>query len=68
VVTFPTARVAVEVTGWAPAPYELPTRSDRSSRAVLTERGWTVLSFTWADLVARPHGARAEIAAALGGS
>ena len=66
--TFPVARVSIEVTGWASAPDERPTRSDRSSRAVLIERGWTVLSFTWADLVARPHGARAEIAAALGGS
>ena len=53
-VTFPSARVAVAVTGWA-----------QPMVAPIPAPGWTVRCFAWSDLVSRPRWVQAEIAAAV---
>jgi hypothetical protein len=59
-VTFPAARVAIRVTGWAP-PMDEPVVA-----AALPGPEWTVLCVSGPDLVARPADLLAEIAAAVG--
>jgi hypothetical protein len=59
-VTFPAARVAIRVTGWAP-PTDGPVVA-----AAQPGPGWTVLRVSGPDLAARPGEVLAEIAAAVG--
>lgn len=64
-VAFPAQRVAVEVDGWA---WHLtPERfiHDRQRQNAVVNLGWTVLRFTWHDLVGRPEAVRTEIRTAL---
>jgi very-short-patch-repair endonuclease len=53
-VAIPSLRLAIEVDGMA---YHVDVdrfRRDRSRQNALVALGWTVLRFTWADLVERP--------------
>jgi very-short-patch-repair endonuclease len=65
-VAFPHRRLAVEVDGWAF--HHTPDRfqRDRVRQNALTGLGWTVLRFTWADLMERPGYVLATIRAHLG--
>lgn len=62
---FPEQRVAVEVDGWAWHVDVDRFRTDRRKGNALTHAGWTVLRFTWHDLVTRPAGVIAEIRHAI---
>jgi very-short-patch-repair endonuclease len=62
---FPARRVAIEVDGWAWHVDVDRFRADRRKGNALTHAGWTLLRFTWHDLVTRPHEVVAEILHAL---
>jgi very-short-patch-repair endonuclease len=62
---FDDVRVAVEVDGWAWHMDVDRFRADRHKGNALVRAGWTVLRFTWHDLVNRPAYVVAEIRAAL---
>jgi very-short-patch-repair endonuclease len=62
---FPAARVAIEVDGWAWHSTADRFRADRRRQNALILAGWTVLRFTWDDLVHRPDAVLAQIYAAL---
>jgi very-short-patch-repair endonuclease len=62
---FPDQRVAIEVDGWAWHVDVDRFRADRRKGNALTRAGWTLLRFTWHDLVSRPAGVVAEIRHAL---
>lgn len=62
------ARVAVEVDGWDAHRGRGAFQRDRTKTNELTLAGWTVLRFTWADVVHRPARTAAAIAAALAGN
>ena len=64
---FPRSRVAVEVDGWAWHVDVERFRRDRRKQNVLELAGWTVLRFTWHDLIQRPEAVIAEIGAAIAG-
>ncbi|MCW0216141.1 MAG: endonuclease domain-containing protein [Pseudonocardia sp.] len=64
-VAFPEHRVAIEVDGWAWHVDEGRRQRDLWRRTVLVRGGWTVLRFTWHDLVGRPRAVLAEIVHAL---
>jgi very-short-patch-repair endonuclease len=65
-VVFPAARVAVEIDGWAWHSGVERFRGDRRRQNALVLAGWTVLRFTWDDLVSRPGRVVAEIRRAVG--
>jgi very-short-patch-repair endonuclease len=62
---FPEARVAIEVDGWAWHSGADRFRADRRRQNAVVLAGWSVLRFTWDDLVHRPHRVVAEVTAAL---
>jgi very-short-patch-repair endonuclease len=62
---FVEAKLAVEVDGWAWHVDVDRFRADRRKGNALTRAGWTVLRFTWHDLVNRPRYVVGEIRAAL---
>lgn len=64
-VAFASARVAVEVDGWAWHVDAERFRADRRKGNALVRAGWLVLRFTWHDLTARPADVVAEIVEAL---
>jgi very-short-patch-repair endonuclease len=64
-VAFPEARVGIEVDGWAWHSDADRFRADRHRQNALVLAGWTVLRFTWDDLVHRPAQVLAEINSAL---
>jgi very-short-patch-repair endonuclease len=64
-VAFPDQRVAIEVDGWAWHSDAQTFRKDRQRQNSLVLAGWTVLRFTWHDLIERPGEVIAEIRAAL---
>ncbi|HEY3630147.1 MAG TPA: DUF559 domain-containing protein [Jatrophihabitantaceae bacterium] len=51
---FPQLRLAIEVDGWAFHHAQDRFQRDRTKQNTLVTLGWTVLRFTWADLVERP--------------
>lgn len=51
---FPRLRLAIEVDGWAFHHATDRFQRDRTKQNALVSLGWTVLRFTWADLVDRP--------------
>ncbi|EON32046.1 hypothetical protein GTC6_14624 [Gordonia terrae C-6] len=54
-VAFTHGKLAVEIDGFAHH-RDVPTfQRDRTTRNALTAAGWTVLNFTWADVVERGH-------------
>lgn len=61
-VAFPAAHVAIEVDGWAWHLDAARARADEARQNALVRAGWTVLRYTWHDLVERPKGVLAEIA------
>ncbi|MFR9804631.1 DUF559 domain-containing protein [Pseudonocardia sp. RS010] len=64
-VAFPLARVAVEVDGWAWHVDVERFRADRRKQNALVIDGWTLLRFTWHDLVNRPEAVVAQLRTAL---
>jgi len=64
-IAFVAAKVAVEINGWAI--HRLPDRgrADYAKAADLQAVGWIVLTFTWHDLVDRPHAVLARVRAVL---
>ncbi len=64
-VAFVARRLAVEVDGWAWHSDVDRFAQDRRRQNALVLAGWTVLRFTWHDLMSRPQAVVAEIRAAL---
>ncbi|MGQ0575307.1 MAG: endonuclease domain-containing protein [Pseudonocardia sp.] len=64
-VAFPAARLAVEVDGWAWHMDASRAQADKRRQNVLVANGWTILRYTWHDLVQRPREVVAEIRAAV---
>ncbi|MGH3929449.1 MAG: type IV toxin-antitoxin system AbiEi family antitoxin domain-containing protein [Pseudonocardiaceae bacterium] len=64
-VAFPAQRVAIEVDGWAWHITPGQFIGDRQRQNAMVNLGWTVLRFTWHDLVGRPEAVLDEIRAAL---
>lgn len=62
---FPLQRVAIEVDGWAWHVDADRFVGDRRRQNALVNLHWTVLRFTWHDLVARPDDVIVEVHAAL---
>lgn len=60
-VGFREARVAVEVDGWAWHTDTARAQADEQRQNALVRAGWTVLRYTWHDLVQRPHAVVGEI-------
>lgn len=54
-VAFPDRRLAIEVDGWAWHSDAERFRADRRRQNLLVGLGWTVLRFTWDDLINRPE-------------
>jgi len=65
-VAFVEARVAIEVDGWAYHSDVDRFQGDRTRQNRLILAGWTVLRFTWLDVVERPGYVRATILGQLG--
>lgn len=65
-IAFPAVRVAIEIDGWAWHSGVDRFRRDRVRQIALVLAGWTVLRFTWHDLVHRPDAVVAEIRRATG--
>lgn len=63
---FPASRVAIEVDGWAWHSDVERFRHDRQRQNALVLAGWTVLRFTWHDLINRRVQVIAEIRGVLG--
>jgi very-short-patch-repair endonuclease len=64
-VAFVARRLAIEVDGWAWHSDVDRFAQDRRRQNALVLAGWTVLRFTWHDLMSRPQAVVAEIRAAL---
>lgn len=64
-VAVPAARVAIEVDGWAFHSDAERFQRDRTRQNALVALGWTVLRFTWADLIERPGYVVATVTAHL---
>ncbi len=62
---FPKERVAVEIDGRAHHSSAAVFQSDRRRQNDLVAAGWTVLRFTWEDIVHRPHEVVARVVQAL---
>ncbi|WP_333716309.1 endonuclease domain-containing protein [Gordonia sp. (in: high G+C Gram-positive bacteria)] len=52
---FPTEKLAVEIDGFGCHRDVKAFQHDRTRRNRLVAAGWTVLNYTWADLLERPH-------------
>ncbi|OZD08197.1 hypothetical protein CH275_06540 [Rhodococcus sp. 06-235-1A] len=59
-VAFPDARLAIEIDGWAFHSDAAAFQNDRHRQNELSSE-WTVLRYTWADLVERPEAVLAQI-------
>lgn len=62
---FPGTKIAVEIDGFAFHRDAATFQRDRTKRNLLTANGWTVLNFTWTDLIERPTQVATHIHAAL---
>jgi len=60
---FPDRRLAIELDGYGPHAHRF--QRDRSRQNGLVLMGWTVLRFTWADVVERPAYVVAALTTAL---
>jgi very-short-patch-repair endonuclease len=58
--------LAIEVDGYGPHSSRRAFQSDRDRQNTLVGLGWTVLRFTWADVVKRPEHVARLVAAAIG--
>ena len=63
---YPAARVAIEVDGWESRATPAGLQHDLDRQNALVALGWTVLRFTWADVVRRPARVAATIRRVLG--
>jgi very-short-patch-repair endonuclease len=61
-IAFPAAKVAIEVDGWAWHMDAERAAADKRRQNALVRAGWTILRYTWHDLVERPKFVLAEIA------
>jgi very-short-patch-repair endonuclease len=64
---FPDVLLAIEIDGWAWHTDPERFQVDRRRQNALVTAGWTVLRFTWADLVERPAQVLATVVSALSG-
>jgi very-short-patch-repair endonuclease len=64
-VTFPGAKVAIEVDGWAFHTDEEAFQQDRKRQNIIALLGWQVLRFTWLDLAEYPDRVLAHIRSAI---
>ena len=64
-IAFPDVLLAIEIDGWAWHSDPERFRRDRQRQNALVAAGWTVLRFTWADLVERPEQVLATVVATL---
>jgi very-short-patch-repair endonuclease len=62
---WPAVLLAAEVDGYAAHGGRHQFQRDRDRQNALVAQGWTVLRFTWADVVRRPAGVARTLAAAL---
>jgi very-short-patch-repair endonuclease len=62
---YPDLRLAMEVDGWASHGSRAAFQADRDRQNRLATAGWTVLRFTWHDVVRRPPTVAAHIAELL---
>ncbi|WP_164479255.1 endonuclease domain-containing protein [Nakamurella antarctica] len=63
---FATARLIVEIDGWAWHHQPDRFQQDRDKQNALTLAGWIVLRFTWHDLTERPEWVAAQVGQAVG--
>lgn len=63
---YPDLRLAMEVDGFETHSSPRALQADLRRQNLLVGLGWTVLRFTWADVVGRPDRVAAEIGRALG--
>lgn len=63
---YPDLLVAIEVDGYGPHASRRAFQHDRDRQNVLVGLGWTVLRFTWADVVKRPDHVARVIREAIG--
>ena len=63
---YPGRRIAVEVDGWEAHATPGALQGDLDRQNALVALGWTVLRFTWADVVRRPGKVGTALRAALG--
>jgi hypothetical protein len=64
-IAFPHALLAIEIDGWAWHSDPERFQRDRRRQNALVAAGWTVLRFTWADLVERPEQVLATVVRTL---
>jgi hypothetical protein len=64
-IAFPEALLAIEIDGWAWHSDPERFQDDRRRQNVLVAAGWTVLRFTWADLIERPEHVLATVVRTL---
>ena len=62
---YPELLIAIEVDGYGPHSSRAAFQSDRERQNLLVALGWTVLRFTWADVVRRPEHVAKLIATAI---
>jgi very-short-patch-repair endonuclease len=62
---YPERRLAIEVDGWRDHGTRSAFQSDRDRQNLLATAGWTVLRFTWHDVVRRPGNVAAGVRAFL---
>jgi len=65
---FPAQRLAVEIDGFAYHSGVAEFRRDRQRQNILVSAGWTVLRFTWWDLLERPETVAMQVLHALSAS
>ena len=65
-IAFPHALLAIEIDGWAWHSDPERFQRDRQRQNALVAAGWTVLRFTWADLIERPEQSLATVVRTLG--
>lgn len=64
-VLFRSQRLVVELDGWAFHSDPERFQADRRRQNALVAEGWTVVRFTWRDLVERPEAVTAQVRASL---
>ena len=62
---YPDVRLALEVDGWGSHSSPRALQSDLARQNALVALGWTVLRFTWIDVVRRPGEVAAQVAGVL---
>jgi very-short-patch-repair endonuclease len=62
---FPRYKIAIEIDGWSSRATSADLRRSTRRRNALTALGWTILHFTWLDIVGNPDYVVSQIAAEL---